>query len=76
MPPDLGPAHEPADATAPAWQAWFRHRWLARRPVALPPPLSARYHLLRLQAEALEAESAALAGLLAASQKDNQKPGG
>ncbi len=64
LPPDPGPAHEPADAAAPEWQVWFRHRWLARRPVALPPPLSARYHLLRLQAEALEAEAAALAALL------------
>ena len=66
LPPDPGPAHEPNAATDwPGWLAWYRHRWLARRPLALPPPLSARYHLLRLQAEALEAEAQALAGLLA-----------
>lgn len=65
LPPDPGPGHEP-DATTdrPSWLTWFRHRWLAQRPVALPPPLSARYHLLRLQAEALEAEAAGLAELL------------
>ena len=47
-----------------AYLAWDRPRWLARRPPALPPDQSARYHLLRLRAEALEAEAAALAGLL------------
>jgi DNA-binding XRE family transcriptional regulator len=66
LPPDPGPAHEPDAATAwPAWLAWHRHRWLAQRPTALPPDLSARYHLLRLQAEVLDAEAAALAALLA-----------
>ncbi|WP_162550064.1 helix-turn-helix domain-containing protein [Hymenobacter nivis] len=65
LPPDPGPAAAPDPATAwPAWQAWHRHRWLDQRPPALPPDLSARYHLLRLQAEALEAEAAALAALL------------
>jgi DNA-binding XRE family transcriptional regulator len=66
LPPDPGPAHEPDAATAwPAWLTWHRHRWLAQRPTALPPDLSARYHLLRLQAEVLDAEAAALAALLA-----------
>jgi transcriptional regulator with XRE-family HTH domain len=65
LPPD--PTLEP-DATTnwPAWLTWHRHRWLSQRPTALPPDLSARYHLLRLQAEVLDAEAAALAGLLAA----------
>ncbi|MBT9394318.1 helix-turn-helix domain-containing protein [Hymenobacter sp. NST-14] len=64
LPPD--PATEPDPATDwPAWLTWHRHRWLAARPTRLPPDLSARYHLLRLRAEALEAEAAALAGLLA-----------
>ncbi|SHK95578.1 hypothetical protein [Hymenobacter psychrotolerans] len=65
LPPDPGPAAEPDPTTAwPAWQAWHRHRWLERRPTVLPPDLSARYHLLRLRAEALEAEAEGLAGLL------------
>jgi transcriptional regulator with XRE-family HTH domain len=67
LPPDPGPAHEP-DATTNwlAWLTWHRHRWLAQRPTALPPDCSARYHLLRLQAEALDAEATALAALLGA----------
>ena len=65
LPPDPGPTAEPDGATDwPAWHTWFRHRWLDRRPTTLPPALSARYHLLRLQAEALEAEAAGLAALL------------
>jgi transcriptional regulator with XRE-family HTH domain len=67
LPPDPGPLAEPDPvADWPGWLAWHRHRWLARRPTALPPARSARYHLLRLQAEALEAEAAALQALLAA----------
>ncbi|OON69687.1 helix-turn-helix domain-containing protein [Hymenobacter sp. CRA2] len=67
LPPDPGPAAKPDPATDwPAWLTWFRHRWLDQRCTALPPDLSARYHLLRLQAEALEAEAAALQALLAA----------
>jgi DNA-binding XRE family transcriptional regulator len=66
LPPDPGSAAEPNPATDwPAWLSWYRHRWLSSRPTALPPGLSARYHLLRLQAEALEAEAGALAALLA-----------
>lgn len=65
LPPDPGPEPDPATAWA-AWQTWYRHRWLDHRPTALPPDLSARYHLLRLRAEALEAEAEALAGLLPA----------
>ncbi|GAA4374897.1 helix-turn-helix domain-containing protein [Hymenobacter koreensis] len=65
LPPDPGPAAAPNPATHwPAWLSWQRHRWLAQRPTALPPHLSARYHLLRLQAEALETEAAALRALL------------
>ncbi|MCB2377099.1 hypothetical protein LGH70_05870 [Hymenobacter sp. BT635] len=43
---------------------WFRHRWLAQRPTALALELSSRCYLLRLQAEALETEAAALQALL------------
>jgi DNA-binding XRE family transcriptional regulator len=65
LPPDPGPAAEPDPASDwPAWLNWHRHRWLDQRPTTLPPDQSARYHLLRLQAEALEAEAAALAALL------------
>ncbi|MDO7875290.1 helix-turn-helix transcriptional regulator [Hymenobacter sp. ASUV-10] len=65
LPPDPGPQAEPDPAHDwPAWQAWYRHRWLAQRPTTLPPAASARYHLLRLRAEALEAEAGALAALL------------
>ncbi|MCC2547077.1 helix-turn-helix transcriptional regulator [Hymenobacter sp. BT175] len=65
LPPDPGLAAEPDPDTAwAAWLSWFRHRWLDLRRPVLPPDLSARYHLLRLQAEALEAEAAALASLL------------
>ncbi len=65
LPPDPGPKAEPdAAADWPAWLGWFRHRWLDLRPTALRPDLSARYHLLRLQAEALEAEAAGLTDLL------------
>jgi DNA-binding transcriptional regulator YiaG len=67
LPPDPGPWAEPDPTTVwPAWLDWYRHRWLSRRPLALAPARSARYHLLRLQAEALEAEAVALAALLAA----------
>lgn len=63
LPPSPAAAPDPATAW-PAWLTWHRHLWLDQRPLALPPDLSARYHLLRLQAEALEAEAAALAALL------------
>ena len=65
LPPDPGPTAPDPAADWPAWQVWHRHRWLTQRPTALPPDLSARYHLLRLQAEALEAEVAALIELTA-----------
>lgn len=65
LPPNSGPAAEPDPAADwPAWQTWHRHRWLDKRPTALPPDLSASYHLLRLRAEALEAEAAGLAALM------------
>ncbi|TGE16450.1 helix-turn-helix domain-containing protein [Hymenobacter elongatus] len=68
----LPPAPEPTDtlseATGPGdWAAylrWYRRHWLLARPTALPPAASARYHLLRLQAEALETAAAALLVLL------------
>ncbi|RTQ45606.1 hypothetical protein EJV47_24250 [Hymenobacter gummosus] len=65
--PDPGPENKPAvsRATWPAWLNWFRHRWLGEYFTALPADLSAQYHLLRLQAEALETEAAALQQLLA-----------
>jgi len=58
------PTQDPAPGTPGVALAGYRRRWLALRPPALPPDLSARYHLLRLQAEALETEAAALEGLL------------
>jgi transcriptional regulator with XRE-family HTH domain len=71
LPPD--PDDEPPPVSAGAvpvgrWAAflvWYRWRWLEERPTALPPDQAARYHLLRLQAEALETEADALARLLA-----------
>jgi transcriptional regulator with XRE-family HTH domain len=68
LPPDPGGTEPPALPAGPArWLAylgWYRWRWLLSRPLALPPDLSTRYHLLRLRAEALETEAAALAALL------------
>ncbi len=68
LPPDPGgsepPALPPGPARRVAFRTWFRWRWLALRPTTLPPDLSTRYHLRRLQAEALETEAAALAALL------------
>lgn len=49
-----------ASTAAPRTQAW-----LLRRPATTEADEAARYHLLRLQAEALETEAAALAALLA-----------
>jgi len=46
-------------------QAQRTHQWLARRAGGLSPADVTQYHLLRLQAEAFEAEAAALAALLA-----------
>jgi transcriptional regulator with XRE-family HTH domain len=74
LPPDPG-GEEPPVATGPGrWTAflgWYRWRWLEQRPTALSPAEAARYHLLRLQAEALETEAAALVVLL---QGGNQPP--
>ncbi|MDB5268251.1 MAG: hypothetical protein JWP58_1291, partial [Hymenobacter sp.] len=67
LPPDPGGEEPPVVAGPGRWAAflgWYRWRWLAERPTALSPTESARYHLLRLQAEALENEAAALARLL------------
>jgi hypothetical protein len=69
LPPDpSGDEPPPTPAGVGRWTAflvWYRWRWLEQRPTALSPAESARYHLLRLQAEALETEAAALEGLLA-----------
>lgn len=68
LPPDPGGEEPPAPAGPGRWAAflgWYRWRWLEQRPTALAPAEAARYHLLRLQAEALETEAAALAQLLA-----------
>lgn len=70
------PAPTPAEAAAAppasaapggraAFGRWFARQWLLARPVALPPEAAARYHLLRLRAEALDYEAALLAALLA-----------
>ena len=72
LPPDPGGPDPPAAAAGlpgparrAAFLAGYRHRWL--EPPACPPcpDQSAAYHLLRLRAEALESEAAALEGLLA-----------
>lgn len=66
LPP--APATEPDIAIDwPAWLNWFRHRWLDHRSTTLRADQSAQYHLLRLQAEALETEAAALQELLKAA---------
>ena len=66
-PADLADA--PPDSAAPggrvAFGRWFARQWLLARPVALPPATAARYHLLRLRADALDYEAAVLAALLA-----------
>lgn len=74
--PDPGPENKPAvsRATRPAWLNWFRHRWLDEYFTALPADLSAQYHLLRLRAEALETEAAALQGLLAEAAAPTDRP--
>jgi hypothetical protein len=65
LPPDPGAAAEPDPATDwLVWLSWYRHRWLDQRPTTLAPDQSAHYYLLRLQAEALETEAAALTALL------------
>jgi len=58
-----------ADPSAPNPEARARRarEWLESQPTALSADELAHYHLLRLQAEALEAEAAALAAPLAAA---------
>ncbi|PJJ53028.1 helix-turn-helix domain-containing protein [Hymenobacter chitinivorans] len=69
-----------ADALAPpvldatpagqaAYRQWFQRCWLDTRPTALDPEALAQWHLLRLRAEALETEAAALEKLLAPAPK-------
>jgi transcriptional regulator with XRE-family HTH domain len=68
LPPDPGGEEPPVHTGLGRWAAflgWYRWRWLEQRPTRLSPADSARYHLLRLQAEALETEAAALETLLA-----------
>ncbi len=62
--PPPAPTHE-APATAEAVRLRYVHGWLATAPLALPPDVLARWHLLHQRARALEAEAAALEGLLA-----------
>ncbi|MDB5268869.1 MAG: hypothetical protein JWP58_1909, partial [Hymenobacter sp.] len=76
LPPDPGGEEPPAHAGPGRWAAflvWYRWRWLEQRPTALAPAEAARYHLLRLQAEALETEAAALAALLAGAAANADK---
>ena len=66
LPPDPGGNEPPAPVGPGRWAVflvWYRWRWLAECPTALPPGPAARYHLLRLQAEAFETEAAALVAL-------------
>ena len=63
------PTALPADADAATRAAWvatvYARQWLRARPTALSAADITRWHLLRRRAEALEAEAAALTGLLA-----------
>jgi len=59
------PAAGPS-APDPEGRARRAREWLQSQPTTLSAGELARYHLLRLQAEALEAEATALAALLAA----------
>ena len=54
-----------APATVEAVRLRYVHAWLALAPAALPPDELARWHLAHARAQALEAEAAALAGVLA-----------
>ena len=67
LPPDPGGEEPPVHTGPGRWAAflvWYRWRWLEQRPTTLSPAESARYHLLRLQAEALKTEATALQRLL------------
>lgn len=59
------PPEGEAPATAEAVRLRYVHAWLATVPLALPPDVLAHWHLLYQRARALEAEAAALEGLLA-----------
>ena len=63
--PPPPPANE-APATPEAVRLRFVHAWLGLAPDTLPPAELARWHLAEARAQALEAEAAALAALLAA----------
>ena len=63
LPPATPAGHGPD--TPEAVRLRYVHARLALAPDALPPAEVAAWHLLRLRAEALEAEAAALAALLA-----------
>lgn len=71
--PPADPTRPPVLNATPAGQAayrqWWQRCWLEGRPTTLPPAALAQWHLLRLRAEALEAEAAALEKLLASAQK-------
>ncbi|GAA4041653.1 hypothetical protein GCM10022409_29580 [Hymenobacter glaciei] len=62
LPPPI--AAEETPATPEAVRLRYAHAWLALRLLALPPEELARWHLADIRAAALEAEAAALAGLL------------
>jgi transcriptional regulator with XRE-family HTH domain len=68
MPALLAALPLPPEGLAPANEEQYRalrtRQWLQRRASALTPADVTQYHLLRLQAEALETEAAALAALL------------
>lgn len=60
------PATPPANPTYADLHATWRRDWLLRQPTDLTPTEIAEWHLLRVRAEALEAEAAALAAIIAA----------
>ena len=61
------PPPPPAPDTPEAVRLRYVHARLALAPTVLPPAEVAAWHLLRLRADALEAEAAALAAVLAAA---------
>ena len=61
----LGPPPPEGELTLDAICQRYAHGWLALAPPALPPDVLTRWHLLYQRALALEAEAAALAGVLA-----------
>ena len=71
--PPASPTAPPPPGFTPAakatYQQWFQRCWLDTRLTTLDPAALTRWHLLRLRAEALEAEAAGLDQLLGEAGK-------